>query len=85
MPHHVWTRSSGSGSGCGSAGSLRLSAAGSLQHQSLWRQESIQQHSDGHHQHGLKARQLLFYALNNQESVYGEISALADPKEVWLP
>lgn len=38
----------------GPAASFHLSAAGSLQHQDLWRQEILQRDSDEHHQHGLK-------------------------------
>lgn len=38
----------------GPAASFHLSAAGSLQHQDLWRQEILQHDSDEHHQHGLK-------------------------------
>lgn len=36
----------------GPAASFQLSAAGILQHQDIWKQESLQHDSDEHHQHG---------------------------------
>ena len=55
---------------CGPAASFHLSAAGSLQHQDLWRQEILQHDSDEHHQHGLKTAIYIPYSFFKKMFLY---------------
>lgn len=50
----------------GPAASLRLAAAGSVQHQVVWRHQSLQRYPDEHHHHGLRIIPLFPFKLTRQ-------------------